>query len=109
MIDNARVTCPVITCCAAAPVLPGYVPAGLAELPYVTALDLSSNQLTGNLSAYANALPPSGTPASNNILLNMSHNLLSGRIPEGLKQLPMFNGTTSGPLNGLVYFGPDQV
>lgn len=61
----------------------GPLPADLARLPNLAFLDLSHNTLSGNLHAFATALPP-----TNNILqINLAHNRLDGEVPATLQQL----------------------
>lgn len=67
----------------------GSIPGALGSLPSLLYFDLSNNQLTGSLAAYANALSANGSEIL--IYFNVSNNELSGVIPEPLEDMAVFN------------------
>lgn len=69
--------------------LAGPLKPSLATSPALQILDLSNNQITGDLSAFASALERA---SSNGIVaLNASNNRISGAVPDGLARLAVFD------------------
>lgn len=64
--------------------LVGTLPAGLFSLPYLQALDLSRNALTGNLEE----IVPEGSTAPELLAVNLEQNQLSGTVPTSINSLP---------------------
>lgn len=63
----------------------GEVPAALARVPGLELLDLSGNRLSGELSAFADALEGAqGARRSALRYLNLASNDLEGRVPQGI-------------------------
>jgi hypothetical protein len=65
-------------------------------LPSLTALSLSSNQLTGDLSAAAQAL--AGRQNNSIFSFSVAGNQLSGELPQQLSSLALFNASRPAPL-----------
>lgn len=63
--------------------LSGTIPASLFTMSYLRKLDLSGNQLSGNLEKVISAT----APASKLEQVNLSHNQLSGSVPKAINQL----------------------
>lgn len=62
---------------------PGTLPASLAVAPHLSFLDLSFNELLGDLNTFAGALKP-----TNQMLqVNLSFNRLAGAVPEQMHLL----------------------
>lgn len=66
----------------------GPLPAALAAQPNLAYINLASNQLTGTLEGFAQALP---TESMVGAVFDVSTNQLSGPIPNGLSNLAAFN------------------
>lgn len=66
----------------------GPLPAALAGQPNLAYINLASNQLTGTLEGFAQALP---TESMVGAVFDVSTNQLSGPIPNGLSNLAAFN------------------
>jgi hypothetical protein len=60
----------------------------MAQQPALTYINLSNNKLSGNLKPFAAALNPEGRVGA---VFDVSHNQLTGDVPEGLMYLAAFS------------------